>query len=188
MCNYITVTYENVNDYKGGYIWIASLHTTTYRLNWFLSQIALTTLKYETHGPMISTMQKNTDWFVESSHKNGMSITLNVTEYATFWMNKSKEGQYTWIKTQYGLVSVNIKPQIDNIWIRHVLRVSVETMRGLDNSRWPGSIIGPLFFFFFFILLLYNCLPNVLTQLFPNSPLDNKSLINHESVSRDWQC
>ncbi len=22
ICNYITVTYENVSDYKGGYIWI----------------------------------------------------------------------------------------------------------------------------------------------------------------------
>ncbi len=33
---------------------------------------------------------ENTDWFVESSHKNGIPIMRNVTEYATFWMNKSK--------------------------------------------------------------------------------------------------
>ncbi len=70
------------------------LHTSTYRFNWLLSQIALITLKYETYGPMISAMRK-TDWFVESLHKNRIPITRNVTEYATFWMNKSKVGQFT---------------------------------------------------------------------------------------------
>ncbi len=46
MCNYITVIYEIVNDYIGGYIWIFS---HTYRYDWFLSQIALPALKYDTN-------------------------------------------------------------------------------------------------------------------------------------------
>jgi len=50
----------------------------------------------------------------------------NVTEFAQFWMNKSKVGQYTLIKTRYGLVSVNIKPQkTAKICILHVLHVCV---------------------------------------------------------------
>ncbi len=44
--------------------------------------------------------------------------------------------------------------------------------------RRTGTIPGGLDFFFYnFFLLLYNCLPNVLKRLFPNSPFDNKSLI-----------
>ncbi len=39
--------------------------------------------------------------------------TRNVTEFAKFGMDKSKLGQYSSIKTWYGLVSVNIKPQKD---------------------------------------------------------------------------
>ncbi len=55
---------------------------------------------------------ENVDGITESSHKNGIyCITRNVTEFSKFWMNKSEVGQYTYIKTWYGLVSVNIKPQ-----------------------------------------------------------------------------
>ncbi len=32
-------------------------------------------------------------------------------EFAKFWADKPKVGQYTWIKMRYGLLSVNIKPQ-----------------------------------------------------------------------------
>ncbi len=38
-------------------------------------------------------------------------ITLNITEFAKLRIDKSRVGQYTEIKTQYGLVSVNIKLQ-----------------------------------------------------------------------------
>ncbi len=37
----------------------------------------------------------------------------DVTKFAKFLKNKSKVGQKTYIKTRYGLVSVNIKPQKD---------------------------------------------------------------------------
>ncbi len=33
MCNYITVTYENVSDYKEGYIWKFSVKSSGYMLN-----------------------------------------------------------------------------------------------------------------------------------------------------------
>ncbi len=73
------------------------LHTFTYRFNWFISQIALTTLKYETYGPKISTMRK-TDWFVESSHKTEIksrSVHLNQnTIWTIVW-------EYTAAKIQY---------------------------------------------------------------------------------------
>ncbi len=79
------------------------LHKSAFRFNWFLSQIALTTLTCTAlYG---FRYVENTDWFVESSHKNWIPITQNVTEYATIWINKSKIGQYTWIKMQYGLAS-----------------------------------------------------------------------------------
>ncbi len=39
------------------------------------------------------------------------SITLNVIEFAKFWMDKSRIGQYAYIKMLYGLVSGNIKLQ-----------------------------------------------------------------------------
>ncbi len=56
-----------------------------------------------------------------------------------------------------------------------------------DNSRWPGSQFGPLpyFFFFFFLFLPAECL---LKWLFPNSPFNNTTPINHESASLlGWQ-
>ncbi len=55
---------------------------------------------------------ENVDWIVEYSHKNGIyCVTRNVIKFATFWMDKSKVGNYTWIKTWYGLMSVNINLQ-----------------------------------------------------------------------------
>ncbi len=35
----------------------------------------------------------------------------NITEFGKFWMDISNVGQHSYIKTQYGLVFVNIKPQ-----------------------------------------------------------------------------
>ncbi len=61
---------------------------------------------------MISYDVENPDGIAESSHKHGIyCITRNVTEFAKFWMDKWKVGQYTWIKMQHGLVSVNVKPK-----------------------------------------------------------------------------
>ncbi len=59
-----------------------------------------------------------------------------------------------------------------------------------ENSQWPGSQSGllPCIYLFFIIyysyfilllLFLFFCLPNVLKWLFPNSPFNNKTLINH---------
>ncbi len=39
-------------------------------------------------------------------------------EFANFWINTSKVGQYTWIKAQYGQVTVNIKLQKDHLFDR----------------------------------------------------------------------
>ncbi len=59
-----------------------------------------------------------------------------------------------------------------------------------DNSRWPGSQFGPLPYFLLFLLLLLLFLPAecILNWLFPNSPFNNKTPINHESASLlGWQ-
>ncbi len=65
-------------------------------------------------GPYDFCNVENTDRLAESSHKNGIyCITRNVTEFAKFWMNKSKVSQYISNKSRYGLVSVNINSQKD---------------------------------------------------------------------------
>ncbi len=44
---------------------------------------------------MISYDVENPDGIAESSHKHGIyCITRNVTEFAKFWMDKWKVGQY----------------------------------------------------------------------------------------------
>ncbi len=63
-------------------------------------------------GPYDFHDAENVDRIVESSPKNGIyCITRNITEFAKFRIDKSRVGQYTEMKTQYGLVSVNIKLQ-----------------------------------------------------------------------------
>lgn len=37
----------------------------------------------------------------------------NVTKIAKFWTDKSKVGQFTQIRSEYGLESVNTEPQKD---------------------------------------------------------------------------
>ncbi len=64
-------------------------------------------------GPYDVRDVENADGIAESSPKKNWiyCTTRNVTKFAKFWMNKSKVGQNTYIKTWYGLVSVNIKLQ-----------------------------------------------------------------------------
>ncbi len=55
---------------------------------------------------------ENVDGFGESGHKNAIyCIKRNVTEFVKVCANYSKVGNYTSMKSLYGLVSVYIKQQ-----------------------------------------------------------------------------
>ncbi len=69
----------------------------------------------------------------------------------------------------------------------------VQTLTGhwehRDVSRWPGpgGWFGPLPCVFIFFIFFIFCLPNVPKWSYPIVTLSNKSIINHKSVSLDWQ-
>ncbi len=68
-----------------------------------------------------------------------------------------------------------------------------------STGTFPGGLAAhlarcPVFFYFFLLLLLllllfilFFCLPNVPKWSFPIVAFPNKSIINHKSVSLDWQ-
>ncbi len=63
-------------------------------------------------GPYDSRDAENVDGIAEYSQKNGIySLTQNDTEFVKSLDEFTKVGHYTEIKSQYGLVSVNIKLQ-----------------------------------------------------------------------------
>uniref|UniRef100_A0A8C2GGZ6 Ig-like domain-containing protein n=1 Tax=Cyprinus carpio TaxID=7962 RepID=A0A8C2GGZ6_CYPCA len=75
--------------------------------------------------------------------------------------------------TRYGLVSVNIKPQKDNM---NPARSACLWKSGTDwTSGEPGQfpVAWKLIWPAILILLLYNCLPNVLKRLFQSPTFDN---------------
>ncbi len=88
-----------------------------------------------------SPQRRKRRWNHGTYFKNGI-YSLRRMMFVKVWMNESKADNYTSIKSQYGLVSVNIKPQKSiKIWILHVLWELRVTSRAFYHLIWvkPAS-------------------------------------------------